>query len=144
MLPNDLETVLIEVTPGLALPAGAADFVLNRLEWISEGGTGPFEIGPPEGWDFNDLCTLSFLLSNQEFLLAQDMVENLLPLPSILLPSATVVEGNDNYLKKRPFRGRLKKCGRMSKVKRGLEKNCSLVGPAGAEDSNAEVDFKSC
>ena len=141
MLPDNLDTVQIEVAPGLALPAAAANFVFNRLQWISEGEAGPFEIGPPEGWDFNDLCTLSYLLSNQEFLLAQDMVENLLPLPSILLPSATLVEGNDDYLKKRPFR---KNRGRPSKLKRGLEKNCSFFGKAGAEDTNAEVDFKSC
>ena len=92
MLPDDLDTVQIEVAPGLGLPAGAADFVFNRLRWISEGETGPFETGAPDGWNFNDLCTLAFLLSRQEFLLAQDMVENLLCLPSVFPPSATLVE----------------------------------------------------
>ena len=67
MLPDNLNTVQIEVAPGLALPAGAANFVFNRLHWISEGETGSFDIGAPSGWDFNDLCTLSFLLSRQEF-----------------------------------------------------------------------------
>ena len=137
MLPDDLDTVQIEVAPGLPLPAEAADFIFNRLQWISEGETGLFKTGPPDGWDFNELCKLAFLLSKQEFLLAQDMVKNLLRLPSIMLPSATIAEGNNNYLKKRPFRGRLKPCGKHSKQK--VEKNCSDVGEAGVD---TEVPFK--
>ena len=127
MLPDDLDKVQIEVTPGLALPAGAANFVFNRLRWISEGETGLFETGAPDGWDFNDLCHLSFLISNQEYLLAQDMVKTLhLQLPSILLPSATLVGGNNNHLKKRPFRGRLRPCG-----KRQVEKKVSTIDKVG-------------
>ena len=143
MLPIELDKVQIDVAPGLALPAEAADFIFNRLHWISEGETGPFEIGAPDGWDFSDLCTLAFLISNQEYLLAQGMVETLLRLPSILLPSASLVEGNNNHLKKKPFRGRLKHCGKLSKQKRGLETNGSVVGKAGAGDANAEVALKS-
>ena len=136
MLPDNLDTVQIEVTPGLALPAAAADFIFNRLEWISEGETGLFETSAPEGFDFNDLCQLAFLLSKQEFLLAQDMVENHLRLPSVMLPSATMVEGNDNYLKKKPFRGRLKPCGKQSRKR--VEKKCS-VGEVGAGVKDTEV-----
>ena len=143
MLPDNLDTVQIEVAPGLALPAGAANFVFNRLQWISEGETGIFETGAPDGWDFNDLCTLAFLLSNQEFLLAQDMVQNLLRLPSILQPSATLAGGNNNHLKTRPFRGRLRHSGKQRKQKRGLEKNGSAVEKVGAGDTNAEVTSKS-
>ena len=138
MLPDDLDTVQIEVSPGLALPAAAADFVLNRLHWLSEGEIGTFKPTAPDGWDFSDLCTLSFLVSNQEFLLAQEMVRNLLRSPSILLPSASLVEGNNKHLKK-PFCGRLKHCG--GKLKRGLEKSCFVAGKAGGGETNAEVGF---
>ena len=144
MLPDNLDTVQIDVAPGLALPAGAANFVFNRLQWISEGETGTFETGAPDGWDFNDLCTLAFLLSNREFLLAQDMVQNLLRLPSILQPSSTLAVGNNNHLKLRPFRGRLKHCGKQNKQKRGLEKKGSgpVVEKADACYTNAEVALK--
>ena len=138
MLPHNLDTVQIEVAPGLALPAAAANFVFNRLQWISEGEVGFFETGAPEGWDFNDLCTLAFLLSNEEFSLAQDMVQNL-QFPSLLQPSASMVVSNNNHLKARPFRGRLKQ----SKQKQGLEKNGSVVDRTGAGDTSAEVTFKS-
>ena len=144
MLPDDLDTVQIDVAPGLALPAGAANFVFNRLRWISEGETGPFENDAPSGWDFNDLCTLSFLLSNQELSLAQSMVENLQQLPSILQPSATLTVGNNNHLKKRPFRGRLRQqCGKQKRQKQEAEENCSAVGKVGASDRDTKVDFKS-
>ena len=143
MLPDDLDTVQIEVAPGLALPAGAANFIFNRLRWISEGETGSFEIGAPSGWEFNDLCTLSFLLSNQEFSLAQGMVENLQQLPSILRPSATLTVGNNNHLKKRPFRGRLKQCGKQKRQTQEAEENCSAVGKVGASVTDTKVDFKS-
>ena len=124
MLPDNLDTVQIEVAPGLALPAAAANFVFNRVQWISEGEAGLFETGAPDGWEFNDLCTLAFLLSNEEFSLAQDMVENL-RFPSLMEPSATLAGGNNNnHTKKRPFRGRLKQ----SKEERRVKKQCSAVG----------------
>ena len=142
MLPDNLNTVQIEVAPGLALPAGAANFVFNRLQWISEGETGSFEIGAPSGWDFNDLCTLSFLLSRQEFSLAQDMVENFLRLPSILQPSATLTVSNNNHLKKRPFCGRLKQSEKQGRQKQRVVKNCSAAGKVGGVDRDTEVAFK--
>ena len=116
MLPDNLDTVQIDVAPGLALPAGAANFIFNRLQWISDGEIGSFEIGAPSGWDFGDLCTLAFLISNQEISSAQDMVENLLRPPTILQSSATLAEGNNNYLKRRPFRGRLKQGGKQKRL----------------------------
>ena len=139
MLPDNLDTVLIDVAPGLALPAGAANFVFNRLQWISDGEIGTFETGAPNGWDFNDLCTLAFLLSKREFVLAQDMVQNLLRYPSILQQSSTLAVGNNNHLKLRPFRGRLKHCG---KQRRGPEKNVSVVDKADDGYTNAEVALK--
>ena len=54
MLPDNLDTVQIDVAPGLALPAGAANFIFNRLQWISEGETGSFEIGAPSGQSSRD------------------------------------------------------------------------------------------
>ena len=66
LLPDNLDTVQIDVAPGRwALPAGAANFAFNCLQWISEGEIGTFETGSPDGWDFNNLCTLAFLLSNR-------------------------------------------------------------------------------
>ena len=134
MLPDNLNTVQIEVAPGLALPAGAANFVFNRLQWISEGETGSFEIGAPSGWDF-----LSFLLSRQEFSLAQDMVENLLRLPSILQPSATLTVSNNNHLKKRPFCGRLKQSEKQGRQKQRVVKNCSAAVKVGASNTDTKV-----
>ena len=143
MLPDNLDTVQIDVAPGLALPAGAANFIFNRLQWISEGETGSFEIGAPSGWDFSDLCTLAFLLSNQEIASAQDMVENLLRPPTMLQSSATLAVGNNNYLKRRPFRGRLKQRGKQRSQKRGAEKHCSAACKVGASDTDTEVAIKS-
>ena len=101
-----LESNLIEVYPGLPLPAAAADFVFNRLALIRQGGEEHFDYGAPQPWDYHDLCTLAYLIDNREISSAHDLVR-LLPRPtSILLPSATVSTFNDNYLKVNPFRRR--------------------------------------
>ena len=93
-----LESNLIEVYPGLPLPAAAADFVFNRLAWIRQGGEEHFDYGAPQPWDYHDLCTLAYLIDNREISSAHDLVRLLLRPPSILLPSATVSTFNDNYL----------------------------------------------
>ena len=59
MLLRNVDSILVEVYPGLALPAPCADFVLNRLEWISQGEEGDFEFGAPYLWNFSVLARLS-------------------------------------------------------------------------------------
>ena len=104
-----LESIFIEVHPGLAVPAEAADFVFNRLEWIRQGEEGPFPYVAPLPWEFHDLCTLAYFVANNEISAAHDLVRNLVRPPSILLPSATETTANNNHLRANPFRRRRKK-----------------------------------
>ena len=112
MVLQDLENVYTDVLPGLSLPAGAAWFVLARVEWIRKGEVAAFDLEAPSPWQFSDLCTLAFLVANRETDAARLMVANLLQPPSILLPSATLMDENDNYLVKCPFRRRKQRQGR--------------------------------
>ena len=112
MVLQELENTLTDILPGLSLPAGAACFVIARAEWIRQGEVDAFDFEAPSPWHFNDLCTLAFLVANHEIDAARLMVANLLQPPSILLPSATLVNKNDNYLTKCPFRRRKRKQGR--------------------------------
>ena len=112
MVLQDLENVYTDVLPGLSLPAGAAWFVLARVEWIRKGEVAAFDLEAPSPWHFSDLCTLAFLVANRETDAARLMVANLLQPPSILLPSATLMDKNDNYLVKCPFRRRKQRQGR--------------------------------
>ena len=66
MLLGNVDSILVEVYPGLVLPAPCADFVLIRLEWISQGEEGDFEFGAPYLWNFSDLCLLAFLIAKWE------------------------------------------------------------------------------
>ena len=104
MVLQDLENIHTDVLPSLSLPAGAACFVLARVEWIRQGEVAAFDLEAPSPWQFSDLCTLAFLVANRETDAARLMVANLLQPPSILLPSATLMNQNDNYLMKFPFR----------------------------------------
>ena len=111
MVLQDLSNVFTDVLPGLPLPGGAACFVLARIEWIRQGEVDAFDVEAPSPWNFYDLCTLAYLVANHETSAARLMVANVLRPPSILLPSATLMNDNDNYLKKRPFRRRKQKQG---------------------------------
>ena len=104
----DLENELIDVLPGLSMPAGAASFVFARIEWIQAGEIEVFDVEAPPPWDFLDLCTLAFLVSNRETSSVKLMLSNLLQPcpPSNLLPSATLMNQNDNYLKAQPLHRR--------------------------------------
>ena len=106
----NLENVMTDVLPGVPLPAGAASFVIARVQWIREGEVGVFDVEAPSPWNCEDLCTLALLVSNHETTLARLMIANLLSPPSILLPSSTLVNRNDNFLRQNPFRRRPKKC----------------------------------
>ena len=104
----DLENELIDVLPGLSMPAGAASFVFARIEWIQAGEIEVFDVEAPPPWDFFDLCTLAFLVSKRETSSVKLMLSNLLQPcpPSSLLPSATLMNQNDNFMKAQPFRCR--------------------------------------
>ena len=104
----DLQNVMTDVLPGLPLPAGAASFVIARVQWISEGEISVFDAQAPSPWNYEDLCTLALLVSNHETTSARLMIANLLQPPSVLLPSATLVNRNDNFLRQNPFRRRKK------------------------------------
>ena len=93
--------------PGVPLPAPVADFIFSRVEWIRQGERGVFECEAPASWDLHDLCTLAFLVATKDTSAAGVMVSNLLRPPSRLLPSATLVNGNNNYKKSNPFRRQL-------------------------------------
>ena len=103
MVLQELENTLTDILPGLSLPAGAACFVIARVDWIRQGEVNAFDVEAPSPWNFDDLCTLAFFVANHETDAARLMVANLLQPPSILLPSATLVNKNDDYLTKCPF-----------------------------------------
>ena len=104
----DLDNEFTDILPGLSLPAGAASFVFARIQWIQGGEKDVFDMEAPPPWDFFDLCTLAFLVSNRETSSAKLMLSNLLQPcpPSSLLPSATLMNQNDNFMKAQPFRCR--------------------------------------
>ena len=106
----DLENSSTDFLPGLSVPAGAANFVFARIGWVCEGELGVFDMEAPPPWNFDDLCTLSFLVMNRETTAARLLVSHLIQPPSFLLTSrpATLVTPNDNFLKKNPFRRRKK------------------------------------
>ena len=91
------------------VPAEAADFVFNRLEYLQQGEAGVFDVGAPPPWEFHDLCTLTFFIANKEIAAAHELVSSLLQPPSVMLPSATLTTFNNNYLKALPFRRRKKR-----------------------------------
>ena len=99
---------MIEVLPRVELPALVADFIFSRVEWIRQGERGVFEREAPASWDLHDLYTLAFLVATNDTSAAGVMVSNLLRPPSRMLPSATLVNGNNNYKKSNPFRRRRK------------------------------------
>ena len=121
-----LEDTMIDVLPGVALPALVADFIFSRVEWIRGGERGEFKAVAPACWDLHELFTLAFLVARKETCAAGIMVSNLLRPPPTLLPSASLMSGNDNYKKGNPFR-------RRRKPKQG--------GSVGLEDALIKVIF---
>ena len=118
MVLQELENTLTDILPGLSLPAGAACFVIARVDWIRQGEVNAFDVEALSPWNFDDLCTLAFFVANHETDAARLMVANL------LLPSATLLNQNDNYIKKRPFRRR--KQTRRQRASSGLEIDVEL------------------
>ena len=118
MVFQDLKNVFTDILPGLSLPAGAACFVIARVDWIRQGEVNAFDVEALSPWNFDDLCTLAFFVANHKTDAARLMVANL------LLPSATLLNQNDNYIKKRPFRRR--KQTRRQRASSGLEIDVEL------------------
>ena len=101
----DLENEFTDVLPGLSLPARAASFVFARITWIQGGEKEVFDMEAPPPWNFFDLCTLAFLVSNRETSSAKLMLSNLLlpcPPSSLLPPPRTNAErlAPSSYLRK--------------------------------------------
>ena len=105
---KNLEGIQIDVLPGVALPAPAADFIFSRVAWIRAGEKEPSDTEAPAPFEFHDLATLAHLVATEETFAAGVMVSSLLRSPSTLLPSATLPNPNDNYIKSNPFRRRRK------------------------------------
>ena len=124
----ELDNELTDVLPGITLPAGAASFVFARIQWIQAGEMDVFDMEAPPPWDFFDLCTLAFLVANHEASSAKLMISNLLQPcpPSHKLPSTTLVNQNDNYLKKCQFRRRRKRTQRRRFASSGHENDARL------------------
>ena len=108
MVFQDLKNVFTDILPGLSLPAGAACFVIARVDWIRQGEVNAFDVEALSPWNFDDLCTLSFFVMNREMTAARLMVSHIFQPPSFMLTSATLVTQNNNFKKKNPFRRRRK------------------------------------
>ena len=97
MVFQDLKNVFTDILPGLSLPAGAACFVIARVDWIPQGEVNAFDVEAPSPWIFDDLCTHAFFVANHE---------------------------TGAYIKKRPFRRR--KQTRRQRASSGLEIDVEL------------------
>ena len=101
----DFSNIWLEVA-GIIVPAPVADFLVSFLHWVDEGKSGVYQAEAPLGWDQQDLCTVGYLLANKEVLSAQELIDSLPPRPMVMLQSSTLMEANDNHLRKNPFRRR--------------------------------------
>ena len=88
-----------EIQPGIFVPPAVANFLVRRLDWIKEGGEGPFQVLEPKGFDFQDLCTLADLIANNQSELATKMADNLSRSVMTVSPSRGEKEGSgdDNF-----------------------------------------------
>ena len=100
------------------MPPGVADFIFSRIEWIREGEQADFQVGVPNGYQFDDLATLAHLIVTEDLAAAKVLAANLPRSQMWMEPSSSLPEGNANYLRKNPFK-RLR--GKQRKVK-GEEK----------------------
>ena len=106
------------IAEGVWVPPGVADFIFSRIEWIREGEQADFQVGVPNGYQFDDLATLAHLIVTEDFAAAKVLAANLPRSQMWMEPSSSLPEGNANYLRKNPFK-RLR--GKQRKVK-GEEK----------------------
>ena len=65
---------MVEVGPGVIVTAEEANFIFERLHWIKEGEMEIFRMRAPSSMKFDDLCTLSLLLLDENFEEAKELV----------------------------------------------------------------------
>ena len=66
---------MVEVGPGVVVTAEEASFIFERLHWIREGELESFKMGAPSTMGFDDICTLSRLLLDEDFEEARELVK---------------------------------------------------------------------
>ena len=66
---------MVEVGPGVFVTAEEANFIFERLHWIREGEVESFKMRAPSSMKFDDICTLSRLLLDEDFEEARELVK---------------------------------------------------------------------
>ena len=66
---------MVEVGPGVVVTAEEASFIFERLHWIREGELESFKMRAPSTMKFDDICTLSRLLLDEDFEEARELVK---------------------------------------------------------------------
>ena len=65
---------MVEVGPGVIVTAEEANFIFERLHWMKKGEIEVFRMRAPSSMKFDDLCTLSLLLLDENFEEAKELV----------------------------------------------------------------------
>ena len=66
---------MVEVGPGVVVTAEEASFIFERLHWSKEGELESFKMRAPSTMKFDDICTLSRLLLDEDFEEARELVK---------------------------------------------------------------------
>ena len=66
---------MVEVGPGVIVTGEEANFIFERLHWIREGEVESFKMRAPSTMKFDDICTLSRLLLDEDFEEARELVK---------------------------------------------------------------------
>ena len=66
---------MVEVGPGVVVTAEEASFIFERLHWSREGELESFKMRAPSTMKFDDICTLSRLLLDEDFEEARELVK---------------------------------------------------------------------
>ena len=66
---------MVEVGPEVFVTGEEASFIFERLHWIREGELESFKMGAPSTMGFDDICTLSRLLLDEDFEEARELVK---------------------------------------------------------------------
>ena len=66
---------MVEVGPGVFVTAEEANFIFERLHWSREGEVESFKMRAPGTMKFDDICTLSRLLLDEDFEEARELVK---------------------------------------------------------------------
>ena len=66
---------MVEVGPGVVVTAEEASFIFERLHWVREGELESFKMRAPSTMKFDDICTLSRLLLDEDFEEARELVK---------------------------------------------------------------------